>query len=95
MNIKELKKTKISDLSPEQVESRIEFLSTVPYKETLKYLRYVLDREYVLAPTESESISNEKVSNFLKHSIFEKFRHLIFDTNDELQDDFVKLMREE
>ena len=82
MTIKELKKTKISDLSPEQVESRIEFLLTLSDEEISEYVLYVLDVEYELHSTTPE---NMKVCDFLADPKFTKFRYTSFITNDEVE----------
>ena len=87
MNIKELKKTKISDLSPEQVESRIEFLLTLSDEEILKYLTYSLDVEY---SSDSKTPENDKVKDFIADYRFERFRQdLLFSCYGyEIKDDY-------
>ena len=81
MNVEELKKTKVSDLSPEQAKDRIEFLLTLSDEEISEYVLYVLDVEYEL---QSITPENEKVCDFLADPRFNRFRYTSFVCDDDI-----------
>lgn len=89
MNIEELKNNKISDLSTEQIESRIEFLLTLSDEEILEYLTYILDVEYISTDicTIPEIGSDIYVENFISDFRFKKFRDLIFDEAEDVSEE--------
>jgi hypothetical protein len=72
--MEELKNVKISELTPEQIKSRKEFLLTLTKEEVMDYLLYIMDEEYVLGDQSKENI---KVQDFLADERFNKFRDLI------------------
>lgn len=69
-----LKKNKISELSQEQIESRIQYLLTLSDDKIINYLLYLFDNEY----SKSNEI-DEKVENFISDVRFKKFRNSILE----------------
>jgi hypothetical protein len=75
----ELKNIKISDLTPEQIESRIKYLFSIPIVDAFKYFRYVLDVEYRSATSASfNTPENVLTELFIADKRFEKFMNIIY-----------------
>ena len=73
-----MRNTKISELTPEQIDNRINSLLVLPFDDVIKYLLYLLDIEYLSATKEEEQsilsfISDKRLRNYregvMKHFV--------------------------
>ena len=82
LEVENLKKKKISELSPEEVESRINTLAFVSsFDVVINYLLYVVDIEYSLSELAEDNLA---AKNFLADERFNKFRDGVRKHVDEL-----------